>query len=198
MRLHQFISGAGRAHATIEPVGVRKVVLDGQIFLPEGEGDKRLYALHFCHNCGQEHMPVWYCDDGGGSRLEARPIEDVPLEEDDESAEFGFFMPTPPEGMDFGGDPADYPETWTERARNGDIRLVPAYRKLRHERMHVRAERALSRSRATSRVGSSRANSGFARPAAKSPPRRVPTFIGLRACRRKAAVPQPPSLSPRS
>ena len=57
MRLHQFISGAGRAHATIEPYGVRKVVLDAQVFLPEGDGDKRLYALHFCHNCGQEHLP---------------------------------------------------------------------------------------------------------------------------------------------
>ena len=66
------------------PYGVRKVVLDGQEFLPEGDGDKRLYALHFCHNCGQEHLPVWYCDDGGAKRLEARPIEDFPLEEDDD------------------------------------------------------------------------------------------------------------------
>jgi hypothetical protein len=139
VRLHQFISGAGRANATIEPCGVRKVILDGQVFLPEGDGDKRLYALHFCHNCGQEHQPVWYCDDGGGKRLEARPIDDIPLEQDEEGKRrFGFFMPTPPEGIEFNGDAADYPETWTERARNGDLRVVPAYRKLKHERIHVR------------------------------------------------------------
>ena len=82
VRLHQFISGAGRAHSTIEPYLVRKVVLDAQVFLPDGEGDKRLYALHFCHNCGQEHLPVWYCADGGSRRLEARPIEDLPLDDD--------------------------------------------------------------------------------------------------------------------
>ncbi|HZZ25676.1 MAG TPA: DEAD/DEAH box helicase [Roseiarcus sp.] len=147
VRLHQFISGAGRAHSTIEPASIRRVVLDGQVFLPEGEGDKRLYALHFCHNCGQEHMPVWYCDDGGGKRLEARPIEDVPLEEDDDGKRrFGFFMPTPPDGMDFRGDDADYPETWTERNRRDEIHVVPAYRKLRHERIHVRPTDAIAQS----------------------------------------------------
>jgi hypothetical protein len=30
-------------------------------------------------------------------------------------------MPTPPEGMDFRGDDADYPETWTERTRAAAI-----------------------------------------------------------------------------
>jgi hypothetical protein len=73
VRLHQFISGTGRAHSTIEPSSIRKVVLDGQVFLPEGDGDKRLYALHFCHNCGQEHMPVWYCDEGGGKSIRSDP-----------------------------------------------------------------------------------------------------------------------------
>ncbi len=37
VRLHQFISGAGRAHSTIEPYGQRKVVLDAQRFLPDSE-----------------------------------------------------------------------------------------------------------------------------------------------------------------
>ena len=139
VRLHQFISGAGRAHATIEPYGVRKVVLDAQVFLPDGEGVKRLYALHFCHNCGQEHLPVWYCADGGSRRIEARPIEDLPLDDDggDDDRRFGFFMPIPPDQIEFNGDDADYPETWTERARNGDVRLVSAYRKLKHERVQV-------------------------------------------------------------
>ena len=139
MRLHQFISGAGRAHSTIEPFGVRKVVLDAQALLSRRRRRKRLYALHFCHNCGQEHLPVWYCTDGGSRRLEARPIEDLPLDDDEseDDRRFGFFMPIPPEPIEFNGDDADYPETWTERAKNGDIRLVSAYRKLKHERIRV-------------------------------------------------------------
>ena len=40
-KLHQFISGAGHAYATIEPPGARKVTVDGQQFLP-GQADKRL------------------------------------------------------------------------------------------------------------------------------------------------------------
>lgn len=44
-KLHQFISGAGHAYATIEPPGTRKVTVEGQQFLP-GHPDKRLYAVH--------------------------------------------------------------------------------------------------------------------------------------------------------
>ena len=189
VRLRQFISGAGRAHSTIEPGSIRKVVLNGQVFLPEGDGDKRLYALHFCHNCGQEHMLVWHCDAGGAKRLEARPIEDVPLEEDDDGKRrFGFFMPTPPDGMDFPGDDADHPETWTERDRRGEIRVVPAYRKLRHERIHLRPTGAIAQS-APSRAGSNPGISDFAPPAANSSPRRVRTSTGSPDCRPKGAVP---------
>ena len=166
VRLHQFISGAGRAHSTIEPDGIRKVVLDGQVFLPEGEGDKQLFALHFCHNCGQEHMPVWYCDDGGGMRLEARPIEDVPLEEDDDrKRRFGFLMSTPPDGMDFRGDAADYPETWTERAKTATSgSSLDTESSVTNGSMCDRQER--SSSPATSRAGSNRAISASARRAA--------------------------------
>ena len=60
--------------------------------------------------------------------------------DDDQSEDdcrFGFFMPIPPSRIEFNGDDADYPETWTERAKNGDIRLVSAYRKLKHERILV-------------------------------------------------------------
>ena len=57
-KLHQFISGAGHAYMTIEPPGTRKVTVDGQQFLP-GHADKRLYAVHFCRECGHEYVPDW-------------------------------------------------------------------------------------------------------------------------------------------
>ncbi len=139
VRLHQFISGAGRAHMTIEPAHQRKVVLDAQKFLPDGENDKRLYAVHFCHNCGQEHLPVWHCEDLDGKRLEARAIDDLPLKDAEQTTRrFGFFMPVPFGGIDFTGADEDYPETWTERKKNGDIRVKSSHRLLKHERIFVR------------------------------------------------------------
>ena len=63
-KLHQFISGAGHAYATIEPPGARKVTVDGQQFLP-GHADKRLYAVHFCRECGHEYHPVRFVQEAG-------------------------------------------------------------------------------------------------------------------------------------
>jgi hypothetical protein len=54
-KLHHFISGAGHALVTLEPVGQRVVTVDGQQFLP-GAPEKRLYAVHFCRECGQDRL----------------------------------------------------------------------------------------------------------------------------------------------
>jgi DEAD/DEAH box helicase len=44
VRLHRFISGAGRVHTTLEHVGVREITFNGQVFLPGRSRDTRLYA----------------------------------------------------------------------------------------------------------------------------------------------------------
>ncbi len=62
-KLHQFISGAGHAYATLEPAGQRTVTVDGQQFLPE-HPDKRLYPVHFCRECGHEYHPVRLAERG--------------------------------------------------------------------------------------------------------------------------------------
>ncbi len=56
-KLHRFVSGAGHVYATLRPAGARKVTLDGQRFDPD-DTEARLYAMHFCRNCGQEFHPV--------------------------------------------------------------------------------------------------------------------------------------------
>ncbi|HUK60416.1 MAG TPA: hypothetical protein VLV50_14400 [Stellaceae bacterium] len=56
-KLHQFISGAGHAYATLEPPGKRRVTVEAQQFLPGDDPEKRLYAAHFCRECGQELPP---------------------------------------------------------------------------------------------------------------------------------------------
>lgn len=45
-KLNQFISGAGRLYATVDPVGQRTVTFDGQIFDPN-HPEKRLYPVSF-------------------------------------------------------------------------------------------------------------------------------------------------------
>jgi hypothetical protein len=56
-KLHRFISGAGRAYATLESAPARRVVLEGQVFHPQDE-KARLYPVFFCRECGQEHHSV--------------------------------------------------------------------------------------------------------------------------------------------
>ena len=146
-KLHQFISGAGHGHATIEPPGARKVTVDGQQFLP-GHADKRLYAVHFCRECGHEYHPVRLVQQEGGSAFLARDIDDAPPPGQDEAGEareahpdeeFGFLTQDPPDDPDFAFDDReeDYPETWIEFAADGRPRIKPYYRDARARRFAV-------------------------------------------------------------
>ncbi|MBF0561547.1 MAG: DEAD/DEAH box helicase [Alphaproteobacteria bacterium] len=141
-KLHQFISGAGRLYGTIEPPGVRRLDFDGQQFDSIGAETgvkKRLYALHFCRNCGQEFHPVKLKTEAGATTALARDIEDVPPVdenvEDGAGDRFGFLMPEPndPE-FRFEGKPEDYPEAWQETTKSGAVRLKSTYRKHQTER----------------------------------------------------------------
>jgi hypothetical protein len=141
-KLHQFISGAGRLYGTIEASGVRRLDFDGQQFAPgceESEVKKRLYAFHFCRNCGQEFHPVKLRTESGTMIALARDIEDVPpAEENDEDGDgdrFGFLMPEPSDAeFRFEGKPEDYPESWQETTKSGAVRLKSTYRKHQAER----------------------------------------------------------------
>ena len=146
-KLHQFISGAGHGYATIEPPGARKVTVDGQQFLP-GHADKRLYAVHFCRECGHEYHPVRLVHQEGGSAFLARDIDDAPPPRQDEAGEareghpeeeFGFLTQDPPDDPDFAfaDREEDYPETWIEFAADGRPRLKPYYRAARARRFVV-------------------------------------------------------------
>ena len=145
-KLHQFISGAGHAYATVEPPGTRKVTVDGQQFLP-GHADKRLYAVHFCRECGHEYHPVRLTRQEGAQVFLARDIDDAPparqeeAERDGDEAEpdsevFGFLTPHPADDPDFTFDDRDedYPETWVEFDAGGNLRLKAYYRNARARR----------------------------------------------------------------
>ena len=147
-KLHQFISGAGHAYATIEPPGARKVTVDGQQFLP-GHAEKRLYAIHFCRECGHEYHAVRLVQRGDGPIFLARDIDDAPPTRKEEAArdsqdappegEFGFLTPHPPDDSAFGfaDRDDDYPENWLERDARGRTRLKRYYRDARARSLAV-------------------------------------------------------------
>ena len=141
-KLHQFISGAGHAYATIEPPGARKVTVDGQQFLPD-HPDKRLYPVHFCRECGHEYHPVRLVQQEGESVFLARDIDDAPPTGQDGTdgdanearpeGTFGFLTPHPPDdpAFTFADREGDYPETWLELDARGSPRFKKYYRDAR-------------------------------------------------------------------
>ena len=142
-KLHQFISGAGHAYATVEPPGTRRLTVEGQQFLP-GHPNKRLYAVHFCRECGQEYHPVRLEQQAGVPVFLARDIDDAPPAKPDEAERdahevqpeaeiFGFLTPHPPNDPDFtfADRDEDYPETWLEFDARGNPRLKAYYRDAR-------------------------------------------------------------------
>lgn len=143
-KLHQFISGAGHAFSTLEAPGTRTVTVDAQQFLP-GAPDKRLYALHFCRDCGQEYHPVRRVTDDGKQAFLPREIDDAPVkaektdgdaaaddDDDNERELFGFLTPQPQDAaFTFSDKVEDYPDSWLDYDSAGEARLKREYRSAR-------------------------------------------------------------------
>ena len=141
-KLHQFISGARHAYATLEPPGRRRVTVEGQQFLPGEADEKRLYSLHFCRSCGQEYHPVVRIAADGAKTFHARDIDDAPVKRDDGAGDgsedagepdaFGFLtLDVVDPAFGFRGQLDDYPETWLDRSAAGELRLKAYYRSRR-------------------------------------------------------------------
>lgn len=149
-KLHQFISGAGHAFATLEAVGRRRVTVEGQQYLP-GDPEKRLYPVHFCRECGHEYHPVRLVNDDGVRRVLLRDIDDAPVPDaeseeavDDGQGEGGIFglltLHPPDEGFTFSDAEEDYPESWLDIDAAGNPRLKPNYRPARARALRVAAD----------------------------------------------------------
>jgi superfamily II DNA/RNA helicase len=144
-KLHQFISGAGNAYATLEAPGKRVVTVEGQVFLPDSP-EKRLYALHFCRNCGHAYHPVRRLADDAGVQFLDRSIDDSAPERPEDAADddgddgerFGFLtLHGDDPGFTFDDRIEDYPDAWLQTDAAGTPRLKPYYRKSRVEACRV-------------------------------------------------------------
>jgi hypothetical protein len=69
-KLHQFISQGGAVYSTIEPLAQRHLTLEGQRYIDGSHGDRLLFPLVFCRECGQHYAMVSY--DAEAGRLEPR------------------------------------------------------------------------------------------------------------------------------
>ena len=133
-KLHQFISGGSNVYGTLEPEDRRFLTLEGSQYVP-GERERRLFALHFCRECGQEYAPVWDESVAGGRIFNPRSIEERTHE--DEDIKSGYFMPDTTGIWD---DTLDrYPETWLEQKKDGDLKLKSNYRKRQPQPVRVDA-----------------------------------------------------------
>ncbi|MBK9648922.1 MAG: DEAD/DEAH box helicase [Deltaproteobacteria bacterium] len=135
-KLHQLISGAGSAYATLEPPPHRLVTIDGQRFHPDAP-EKRLYGLRFCRACGQELHPVVLTRQDGGRFAHDRDVDDTAVwdeqaeekDRDPNADEAGFLMLAPGDPEFLFRDEVDhYPETWRELDTKGNARLKRDYK----------------------------------------------------------------------
>ncbi len=114
-KLHQFISGPGKVHATLEAQGIRYITLDAQRFAPGRQTESvLLYPTHFCRECGQEYHPVWR-EQNSNSHFKPREIDDISADEN-EDAHFGFLCPSV-KTQQFQGCIEDLPEIWLDLSK---------------------------------------------------------------------------------
>jgi hypothetical protein len=116
-KLHQFIAQGGAVYATAEAPAVRHLTLEGQHYAPGAEGERLLFPLLFCRECGQAYHQVYW--ETGTERL--RPL--IPQDEE------GDLEGPVREGYLLVEDPAapvwdetreeDLPDTWFRQTRHG-------------------------------------------------------------------------------
>ncbi len=114
-KLHQFISGPGKVHATLETQGARHITMDAQRFAPGRQTEcVLLYPTHFCRECGQEYHPVWR-EQNSDIHFKPREIDDISADEN-EDARFGFLCPSS-NSQQFQGNIEDLPEVWLDLSK---------------------------------------------------------------------------------
>lgn len=125
-KLHQFISGPGKVHATLEAKDKRHITLDAQRFAPGRQVEAvMLYPAHFCRDCGQEYHPVWRSEQSG-VQFTPREIDDITAD-DNEDVKFGFLCPRT-NGQQYRGLVEDLPENWLDFSK-AEPKIKSAYKK---------------------------------------------------------------------
>lgn len=142
-KLHQFISGPGKVHCSLEGDGNRSISLEAQRFAPgRRDEDVLLFSTHFCRECGQEYHPVWVSEHKL-PHFSPREIDDVGSDEDERA--FGFLAPIRAD-QGYRGVVEELPESWIDSSGN-EPKVKQTYKKAvpLHETIDSRGHRGSGR-----------------------------------------------------
>ena len=111
-RLHQFLSSGSSVYSTLETPTDRVLTMEAQYKV---DGDRVLYPLAFCRQCGQEYYLVSLDDEGGETLVPRSPM--VGAADEDTPGEGGFFA------LEDGGlwrdDDDELPDFWFDELKSG-------------------------------------------------------------------------------
>ncbi len=131
-RLHQFISQGGSVYATLEGRPQRRLTLDGQY---KTTGDRLLYPLVFCRECGQDYYVVRY----NTQKMEITPLLPTVLDaEEDEDTEEGYLTLDEP-GLWTPEDEERLPDTWFRETKRDGRKVKKEYARFIPQKLWVAA-----------------------------------------------------------
>lgn len=121
-RLHQFISQGGSVYATLESRDNRSLTLEGQYAT---SGDRLLYPLQFCRECGQDYYLVRYNREQG--TLTPLLPHDVEPQVDGEDVQQGYFTLDEPGLWEESEDIYRLPDHWFKNTKRYGKRIKKEY-----------------------------------------------------------------------
>ena len=126
-RLHQWLSSGSSVYATLEAPDAREFSMSGQY---KADGERVLYPLAFCRECGQEYYLASLTEEDGAEQLIPRsPLAGISEEDLDDIK--GYFAVEHDEL--WAGDDNDLPEFWFNERKAGRI-IKPNYGQYRPQR----------------------------------------------------------------
>ena len=137
-KLHQFISQGGSVYTTLETQERRYLTLGGQTYAPGGEGERPLYPLHFCRECGQEYLSgrlVMSSD-----HLSDGVFKGVASQESDEGEEGYLLIEDPAHPVWDQSRVEDLPETWFRQTKRRGRVVNREYESCIPRRLWTRAD----------------------------------------------------------
>ncbi len=129
-RLHQFISQGGSVYATLESKEKRYLTLEGQY---KTTGDRLLFPLVFCRECGQDYYAVRYNTD----KDKITPLLPTAIDNDgDEDIEEGYLTLDEPD-LWSDRDLDSLPENWFKETKRYGRTIKKEYQKFVPHKLYI-------------------------------------------------------------
>ncbi|BAU65865.1 hypothetical protein STA3757_32600 [Stanieria sp. NIES-3757] len=129
-RLHQFISQGGSVYATLESKDKRYLTLEGQY---KTTGDRLLFPLVFCRECGQDYYAVRYNTD----KDEITPLLPIAIDNDgDEDIEEGYLTLDEPD-LWSDDDLDSLPDNWFRETKRYGRTVKKEYQKFIPQKLYI-------------------------------------------------------------